>query len=366
MTTLGQRLRASLAAEGPVPLARFMALALLERGAGYYATRYPLGVAGDFTTAPEISQCFGELLGAVLAQAWLDRGRPDPVTLVELGPGRGTLMEDLLRAVAAVPGFRAAAHLHLVEPSPVLRRIQADRLGRHAPVFHERLETVPDDRPLLLVANEVLDALPVRQLVACPEGWRERLVAVDRDGRIGFLLAPLALRPGPGEPGLPAEAAPGTVVELSPAREALVAEIARRLARAGGLAFLVDYGRLGCIGDTLQAVRAHRRVDVFEAPGEADLSAHVDFAALRRVARAEGVAVFGPLPQGLVLERLGIRLRLERLARGRTEVERAALEAGVDRLVAPEAMGELFQVLALTGPGEPTPPGFTSEEAWRG
>lgn len=366
MTALGERLRADLAAEGPVPLARFMALALLERSAGYYATRDPLGVAGDFTTAPEISQCFGELLGAALAQAWLDRGRPDPVALVELGPGRGTLMEDLLRVAAAVPGLLSAIRLHLVEPSPALRRVQADRLARHAPDFHERLETVPDDRPLLLVANEVLDALPVRQLVACPEGWRERLVALDPAGRPGFLLAPLALRPGPGESGLPAGAAPGTVVELSPAREALVAEIARRLARTGGLALLVDYGRLGCTGDTLQAVRAHRRVDPLDSPGEADLSALVDFAALRRVARAEGAAVLGPLPQGLVLERLGIRLRLERLCQGRSPEQCRALRAGVERLVAADAMGERFQVLALTGPGEPTPPGFRSEEVWTG
>lgn len=362
MSGLGERLRASLEAEGPMPLSRFMSLALLDRRGGYYATGEPIGAAGDFTTAPEISQCFGELLGIALARAWLDLGRPGRVLLVELGPGRGTLVADLLRAVATVPGMSESLELHLVEPSPALRAVQAARLAGHAPRFHDALATVPGGPPLLLLANEVLDALPIRQLVRDARGWRERLVALDPSGRLAFALSPTAIPAAFPEAG--PEPPPGTVVELGPAREALVAEIARRLAADRGLALLIDYGRLGCVGDSLRAVRAHRPADPLDEPGTVDLSADVDFAALRRAARSAGAAVFGPVPQGTFLGRLGIALRLERLARGRSAAERAALEAGVHRLVAPEAMGERFAVLALTDPAMPPPAGFLAEEAW--
>lgn len=347
-----------------MPLARFMALALLDRQGGYYATGAPIGAAGDFTTAPEISQCFGELLGVALARAWLDLGRPQPALLVELGPGRGTLMADLFRALRTVPGLMPALELHLVEPSPALRALQAARLAALHPRFHESLDTVPRGAPLLLVANEVLDALPIRQLVRDARGWRERLVALDPEGGLAFALAPTAIAAAVTE--IDPEPPPGTIVELGPAREALVAEIASRLAADRGLALLVDYGRLGCVGDSLRAVRAHRPADPLEAPGTVDLSADVDFAALRRVARSAGAAVFGPVPQGIVLDRLGIGLRLERLAAGRSAAERAALEAGVRRLVDPQAMGERFKILALTGPGAPPPAGFLAEEEWCG
>jgi len=365
LSGLGARLRASLAREGPISLARFMALALLDSRGGYYATRTPIGAAGDFTTAPEISQCFGELLGVALARSWLDLGRPEPVILVELGPGRGTLMLDLLRAIRGVPGLASALELHLVEPSPSLRAVQAERLAAHRPRFHETLASVPTGRPLLLVANEVLDALPIRQLVRDARGWRERLVGLDATGRLTFVLAPTVIEAAVPEAG-PEPVPVGTVVELGPAREALVAEIAGRLAADGGLALLADFGRLGAVGDSLRAVRGHRPADPLDEPGTVDLAADVDFAALRRVARAAGATVFGPVGQGVVLERLGIGLRLARLAAGRTAAERAALEAGVRRLVAPDAMGERFQVLALTGPGAPPPAGFLAEEEWRG
>lgn len=364
MSGLGERLRSSLASEGPISIARFMALALLDRAGGYYATRAPIGATGDFTTAPEISQCFGELLGVALARTWLDLGRPARALLVELGPGRGTLLVDLLRAVRSVPGLIEALELHLVEPSPALRAVQAARLAAHRPRFHETLDSVPTGAPLLLVANEVLDALPIRQLVRDARGWRERLVTLDPDGRLAFALAPTAIEAAFPEAG--PEPPVGTVVELGPAREALVAEIARRLAADRGLALLIDYGRLGCVGDSLRAVRAHAPADPLAEPGTVDLSADVDFAALRRVARSAGAAVFGPVPQGVVLDRLGIGLRLERLARGRSAAERAALEAGVRRLVDPAAMGARFRVLALAGPGGPVPAGFLAEEEWFG
>lgn len=358
MTGLAERLRKSLAVEGPMPLARFLALAMAERSGGYYTTRDPLGAAGDFTTAPEISQCFGELLGAALAQAWLDRGAPAPVELVELGPGRGTLLLDALRATRRVAGFHSAIALHLVEASPVLRAVQAERLAAFAPRFHDRLETVPEDRPLLLIANEFLDVLPIRQFVRTAEGWRERLVAADGDGRLGFVLAPHAL----ALPELGTDLCEGTVVELSPARAALTSEIARRIAATGGLALLIDYAKDGAAGDSLQAVRGHRRADPLEEPGSVDLSSRVDFHALARVGRAEGAAVFGPIGQGLFLERLGIRTRLARLAAGRPEAIAEKLAAGVRRLVDPSEMGTLFRVLAVTRSGEPVPPGFEPQE----
>lgn len=351
-------LRELLAREGPMPLSRFMALALLAPGRGYYATRDPLGAHGDFLTAPEISQCFGELIGAALAQAWLERGAPAPVLLVELGPGRGTLLVDLLRATARVRGFHAALSLHLVEASAALRAVQAERLRSFAPHFHDRLEEVPEGPPLLLVANEFLDALPIRQLVRRQDGWRERLVAVDAKGRIGFLLSPWTVADPCGGNEYPV----GTVLELAPAREALVAEAARRVVRTGGLALFIDYAKPGPEGDTLQAVHGHRRVDPFSQPGRVDLSARVDFTALVRAARREGAAVFGPIAQGLFLERLGIKLRLARLLAGKSAELAARLERGVHRLIDPEAMGTLFKVLALSRPDEPIPPGFLASE----
>jgi SAM-dependent MidA family methyltransferase len=364
LSELAERLRASLAREGPIPLDRFMALALLDRRGGYYATRSPIGAAGDFTTAPEISQCFGELVGVALARTWLDLGRPARVILVELGPGRGTLMLDLLRAARSVPGLASALELHLVEPSSSLRAVQAERLASYAPRFHETLATVPTGAPLLLVANEVLDALPIRQLIRVEGGWRERVVGLDGSGRFAFVLGPVPIRADLPEPERDPPA--GTVVELGPAREALVAEIARRVSADGGLALLVDFGRLGNVGDSLRAVRAHAPTDPLDEPGTVDLAADVDFAALRKVARAAGASVYGPLGQGTFLGRLGIGLRLERLAAGRSAAERAKLEAGVRRLVDPEAMGERFKVLAFTTPGAPPPAGFLAEEAWRG
>ncbi|MCX8100679.1 MAG: SAM-dependent methyltransferase [Geminicoccaceae bacterium] len=358
MTGLAERLRKSLAFEGPMPLSRFLALAMAERSAGYYTTRDPLGAAGDFTTAPEISQCFGELVGAALAQAWLDRGAPAPVRLVELGPGRGTLLLDAFRATQRVADFHRAIELHLVEASPVLRALQAERLAAFAPRFHDRLETVPEGRPLLLIANEFFDVLPIRQFVRTADGWRERLVAADEHGRLGFVLAPHAL----SLPELGTDLREGTVVELSPARAALACEIGRRIAAAGGLALLVDYAKVGAVGDSLQAVRGHRRADPLEEPGNVDLSSRVDFDALARAARTQGAAVFGPIGQGAFLERLGIRARLARLAAGRPEPVARALAAGVRRLVDPEEMGTLFRVLAVTRSGEPVPPGFEPQE----
>ena len=320
----------------------------------YYAGRDPFGRAGDFTTAPEISQAFGECLGLWAAVAWNAMGRPDPVLLVELGPGRGTLMADALRAAADVARpFRAALRVHLVEASPRLRDAQRARLGDAVAAWHDDLAAVPPG-PALLLANEFCDALPIRQFVRRGAGWTERFVA---DG--AFLEQPAA-----DAPPLPPDAPEGAVQEVSEAAQALAAAIARRLADGGGAALLLDYGpAAGGLGDSLQALRGHDAADPRADPGSVDLTAHVDFAALAAAARTAGAAVHGPLPQGLFLQRLGLVSRAAMLARaaqmagqGREQV--GPILAGAERLVAPERMGRLFKALCLCDPALPPPPGF--------
>jgi NADH dehydrogenase [ubiquinone] 1 alpha subcomplex assembly factor 7 len=269
-------------------------------------------------------------------------------------------MADALRAAAVVPDFLDAAELHLVEASPVLRARQAELLGSFGPRWHATLQTVPAASPLLLVANEFFDALPVRQFVRHAGRWHERLVAVDPAGAFAFTLAPV-----PTPLPLPDVEAPpeGAVLEVSPAREALAQELGRRLAEQGGLALILDYGEHHpSLADTLQATRDHAPVDPLAAPGETDLTAHVDFGALAGAARIGGASAWGPLSQGELLERLGIRLRLERLLESATGPQAEELRTGAHRLTAPEAMGELFKALALTHPGAPPPPGFLGTE----
>ncbi len=364
---LARRLRRLIEDHGPTPVSRFMALALAHPTLGYYPRRDPLGAAGDFVTAPEVSQLLGELIGLLLAQHWLDLGRPAAVRLVELGPGRGTLMADAWRAARSVPGFAAAASVHLVETSPALRERQAAALAGLPASWHDAVEEVPGGAPWLLVANEFLDALPIRQFVRRDGRWHERLVGVDGEG--GGFAHVLAAIPTPLPlPDPTVEIPDGAVLELGPAREALVETVAARLAAEGGLALFVDYGSGEgplMLGDTLQAVRRHRKVDPLEAPGEADLSAHVDFAALARRAAAAGVAVHGPVTQATLLRRLGLEVRLARLLERATPEQRAGLVSGAERLTEPHQMGELFKALAITPLGAPAPPGFLAEEGRR-
>ncbi len=340
--TFAARLRADIAA-APMSVAAYMA----RCNAQYYATRDPLGAAGDFTTAPEISQMFGELLGAWLADRWRSAGAPAAARLVELGPGRGTLMADMRRSLAAAGWQPPVA---FVETSPALRAAQA---ARHpAAAWFDALDAVPDDGPLFLVANEFFDALPVRQLVRTERGWRERMVAATGDGLM-FAAAPAAAAPLVPPPL--AAAALGSVVELSPVSGTIAAEIGARLRAQGGAALIVDYGYAGpAVGDTLQAVRGHAPADPLATPGEADLTAHVDFAAL---AAAAGVAAWGPVGQGEFLRSLGIDARAAALKRRATPVQAEAIDAAVARLTEGQAMGILFKVMALT-PGGDCPPGF--------
>jgi NADH dehydrogenase [ubiquinone] 1 alpha subcomplex assembly factor 7 len=317
--------------------------------AHYYAEADPLGRHGDFITAPEISQMFGELVGACLADLWIRAGRP-AAHYAELGPGRGTLATDALRAM------RAAAlqpPVHFVETSPVLAAMQRARVP-HA-LHHDTLATLPHDGPLLIVANEFLDALPIRQFLRTDAGWRERLL--DWSGS-GFVPVPGA---HPADDAVPEalRAAPlGSIVETAPAVLAMVGEIAGRLARQGGAAIFIDYGHTNpSVGETLQAVSSHAYADPFTDPGSRDLTAHVDFAAVATTARAAGLSVFGTVEQGRWLEALGIGARAEALARA--DRSRAAeIAAAHARLTRPEQMGMLFKVLAMVSPGWPQPAGF--------
>jgi SAM-dependent MidA family methyltransferase len=322
-------------------LDRFMARA----NAAYYATRDPFA---DFTTAPEISQVFGEILGLWAAVTWRLLGSPVPVVLAEAGPGRGTLMRDALRAIAAVaPDFHAALSLHLIETSPRLRAIQATLLPDA--IWHDRIDTLPD-RPLLLLANEFLDALPIRQFVRRGAGWTERFV-----GPGGFVEQPACLRPD-------APAGEGAVVERCEAALAIAAELGARFAATPGAALFLDYGAAeSAAGDSLQAVRHGKPADPLADPGEADLTAHVDFAGLASAAARAGAAVRGPLAQGLFLARLGLFQRTDRLARTQSPAGASALIEAARRLAEPDRMGRLFKALALCHPGCPTPPGFAAE-----
>jgi SAM-dependent MidA family methyltransferase len=360
VTPLGREIAALIASEGPIGIDRYMALCLGHPRHGYYMTRDPLGASGDFTTAPEISQVFGELIGLWLAQVWIDMGGPPAAQLVELGPGRGTLMLDLLRAAKVAPGFRNALAVDLVETSPPLRAAQertlasAGRPIRWLDSLDQALDAA-DGRPLLLVANEFLDALPIRQFQRVGDGWRERLVGFDGDRLApGLAAEPEAMRTR--------NAPEGAIAEVSPAGLAVVAGVARAIAARGGAALFIDYGHAGGgFGDTFQAVRKHAHVDPFAEPGEADLTAHVNFTAMATAGARAGAVVHGPLTQGAFLARLGAVERTEQLsAKARDEATRADLVARCARLMqgGDAGLGELFKVLALTGPGQQVPPAF--------
>ncbi len=341
-------LRARIDAEGPIGLDVFMAAA----NDAYYATGDVIGAAGDFITAPEISQCFGELIGLWAAVTWQSLGAPAPFNLVELGPGRGTLLADALRAAVLMPGFAAAAQLHLVERSPSLRHRQRRTLTGRDIRWHDSLASLPPG-PTIVIANEFLDALPIRQWEFTGR-WHERRVAGD-GASFRFALAPT-------DRDIPAPAVPGSIYEESPAVEAVTGEIARRLVQDGGAALLIDYGYAQGHGDTLQAVRRHAPADPLTAPGSRDLTAHVNFAAVAAGARRRGAGVFGPLAQGAWLRRLGIEIRAEKLARGKTPEDREAILGGVRRLTDARAMGSLFKVMALAQPSLSALEGFDQKD----
>ena len=368
-TPLARILARRIAETGPMTIADYMAEALLHPDHGYYATRPAIGAAGDFTTAPEISQIFGELVGLWVAAVWMDQRAPAAPRLVELGPGRGTMMADMLRAMAVVPDFLAAATIHLVEASAVRRDEQRRTLAQAHPNlqvrWHATLDDLPDG-PLFLIANEFFDALPIRQFQRRAGRWHERMVTLDETGALCFRLAPDATASADlsGNPARDA-AQENEIAEISPAAAAVATTVARRIAASGGGALVVDYGYAGAArrggthrGDTFQAVRDHRPTDPLAEPGFADLTAHVDFNALARAAGAEGARVVGPAAQGAFLRALGIEERLNSLARNAGEPTAAELRRGVDRLVSPAAMGDLFKAMAIVPRGRHPVPGF--------
>lgn len=349
MTPCAAALAARIAYGGPLTLADVMAEALMHPVHGYYATRDPFGRGGDFTTAPEISQMFGELLGLALAQSWLDQGAPKGVVLAELGPGRGTLMADILRATRAVPDFHASLTVHLVETSATLRKVQAQKVPQAT--WHDGIETLPDG-PLWLVANEFFDALPIRQFIRADHGWAERLVTITDSAPAFALAAPAAVPALAHRLPLPQ----GTLVEYCPALPPITQEIGRRIATHGGAAFLIDYGDWDGTGDTLQALRDHSFDPPLAHLGEADLTAHVDFKAISdHVGPARATKM---VTQGLFLERLGITARARALAPRLTGPALDSHIAAHRRLTHPAQMGQLFKIIGIAPHGAPPLPGL--------
>lgn len=344
--SLAAAFRRLIANTGPISVMHYMG----EANARYYASRDPLGAAGDFVTAPEISQMFGELIGLWMADIWLRAGQPDAVHYVELGPGRGTLARDALRAAKR---FGFAPQVHLVEGSPVLRAVQAEAVP--GAIWHDDLSTVPANGAMLLIANEFLDALPVHQSVLTAQGWRERMVGLDEDR-----FVPIA-GGRPMDAAIPAErrtAPEGAIIESCPGAAATLHEVAGRLTVQGGAALFIDYGydRVQ-YGSTLQAVQAHRKVDPFADPGTADLTALVDFETLAQVAASHGARWLGTVEQGAWLQAMGIDARSQALCRSAPE-HADLIRSARDRLVEPAQMGRLFKVMGLASPTWPDGAGF--------
>jgi len=360
VTPLGKRIAALIEANGPISIADYMAMCLFDPAHGYYTNREPFGVDGDFVTAPEISQMFGELVGAWMRHAWDELGRPSPLVLSEIGPGRGTLMRDMLRALTRVGGgMLDHGTVVLVEASPRLTRIQGETLRDYRkPIrWRTRIDDLPNG-PLFIVGNEIFDALPMRQFMKFGGYWHERLVGRANDGSLHFVAGPLL----PDESFLPPDAAEvydGEMYEYAPARSALMDTIAARIAEQGGVGLFFDYGHLETgYGDTFQALRGHEKDDVLGAPGLADLTSHVDFAALAETARGHGLEV-ATMEQGSFLMAIGLADRARRLA---VDVPHRIDEiyAAAERLAADEAMGRLFKVMVVAPPGvklEPFPAG---------
>ena len=353
MTQLKEILIRRIHQTGPMTVAKYMTECLQHPQHGYYTTRDPLGAAGDFTTAPEISQMFGELMGLALAQHWLNSGAPSSFVLAEPGPGRGTLMADILRATKAVHGFHGAMSLHLVESSDPLKALQQQAVAPHPATWHTQLSDLPD-APLYLIANEFFDALPIRQFQRAETGWRERMIGVEGED-LCFGLTSDTTRLEFLEHRHD-ETIEGQIVEYSAPTSALAQDIGTRIAEFGGLALIVDYGGWGSIGDTLQAVKAHEYDPVFAHPGQADITAHVDFLAIAQA--ASPAAATKMIPQGELLQRLGIGQRAQALAQ---RLDGKALEnhiAAYERLTHESEMGNVFKAIAIHHPNTPTPPGF--------
>ena len=356
---LEAEIRRRIAAAGPMPVGEYMALCLGDPTHGYYMTRDPLGARGDFITAPEISQMFGELIGLWMAAVWKQMGSPDRIRVVELGPGRGTLMNDALRAVQVMPGFHNALTLHLVEISPVLRAQQEHKLSAYPVTWHAALEEVPKG-PAIVVANEFFDALPIDQAVKIDGGWHERRIGIDANGQLVFTVArePLPFFAQLLPPAV-REAPEPSIFEWR--ADTVAMELGRRIANDGGAALAIDYGHTeSATGETLQAVGQHAYANALTSPGELDLTAHVDFQALARAVEAMGANAFGPIEQADFLRRLGIETRAATLKAKASSRAAAEIDSALARLIGRgrTGMGALFKVAAFAHPSVGEPPGF--------
>jgi NADH dehydrogenase [ubiquinone] 1 alpha subcomplex assembly factor 7 len=357
MSALFAHIRTLIEKNGPISLARYMELALQHPEHGYYRRNDPLGQDGDFITAPEISQMFGELIGLCFAEAWKEMDRPEKFVLLELGPGRGTLMQDALRATHKMHDFHSAMHVYLLESNESLRGMQREKLAAYGPHYLDDPGTLPA-LPTFIVANEFFDALPVRQFENTEQGWRERLVTVDGD-ELEFVLS----KPDPAFllfiPQELREAPIGTVHEASLPALALMRQLAQHVAQNGGAMLIMDYGYAAPPGKgTLQAASKHRQADVLERPGEVDLTAHVDFAALRHIAQGQGAVTLGPIGQGEFLQSLGIEMRALQLKYNASPDQARAIDAALHRLTDPSEMGVLFKAMAVVSPSLGSLAGF--------
>jgi SAM-dependent MidA family methyltransferase len=363
-TPLGKKIIDLIRINGPISVADYFALCLNDHEHGYYRTREPFGTQGDFTTAPEISQLFGELIGIFMIVAWQAHGKPDGVQLVEIGPGRGTLMADAQRVITGLsPDMAAVTTGNLVETSSRLQNIQRETLAGCALVnrWHGDLQSVQSGFTLL-VANEFFDAIPIRQFANGPNGFCERVITISNDGDLVFSSGVARI----DSALLPKDIAakPGTVFETAPAREAIMKEIAGRLVSDGGTALLLDYGHLEtAYGDTLQAIMNHRYDDVLASPGEADLTSHVDFDALGKAALAQNAHISDPLTQGQFLLGLGLLERAGALGSGKSPQVRQSIQQAVDRLAGDgeNQMGSLFKALCVSGSEMSIPPFKTAD-----
>jgi NADH dehydrogenase [ubiquinone] 1 alpha subcomplex assembly factor 7 len=360
---LEAEIRRRIAAAGPMPVNEYMTLCLTDSEHGYYTTRDPLGARGDFITAPEVSQMFGEMIGLWMAAVWKQMGSPENLRIVELGPGRGTLMKDALRAAKVMPAFRDAIVMHLVEISPILEE-QQERTLEHlsTPMFwHPTLDDVPKG-PAIVIANEFFDALPVNQMVKTEFGWHERQIEIDAAGNLAFTFA---TDPMPQfDRLLPAMVRKAPKLSIFEWRADTVAmELGRRILRDGGAALVIDYGHVeSAVGDTLQAVGQHAYADPLSAPGDLDLTAHVDFQALAKAVEAMGAAGFRPIEQSQFLRRLGIEARATALKTKTADAPTSEIDAALSRLIGEgrTGMGALFKVAAFAHPSLGAPPGFES------
>lgn len=337
--TLKDIIRSQITQYGPMDIGQFMALCLGHPEHGYYMKQDPFGSVGDFTTAPEVSQMFGEMIGAWVCDLWIQMGQPEKLTLLECGPGRGTLMSDLMRVTARAPHFKDACAVHLLEISPFLKTKQAELLAAYNPAWHEGLDSVPTDAPVIVIGNEFLDALPFRQLMKIDEQWVERVVGVEVDQFV-FGLKKTALRPDSS-----IRAHDGDMFEIAPARLSFVEGVSDLIKTAGGAALFLDYGHIKSgTGDTFQAVHKHEYVSPLENVGNADLTSHVDFEALGAV----DAQVFGPVEQGAFLKKLGIETRAASLTKKADDKQAKHIQSGLHRLTHSDEMGTLFKVIGFT------------------